>query len=810
VTTPKIFVLRSDRLGDIILSSGYLAALANSFPGHEVELWLSPDTAVCSQILHPRLTVRKLPFDRYLRDGAGVVKEWLETVRAETYEFAVIPQFTLGYPEIIALAYLDFGPRWGFLNRELSGRPEWVYREFGPPKREEAEWITHGPSVGPFLQEVDKYRALAQKQSLCDLEVEPQLSGIVQTGDADGLLVWPGSGAEIRRWPADRFAAVARSMKPVKVTVGAVPSDPNPAAELLGYLQESGVDAEICYRAPGDLQGTVQWLAGFRQVLTNDTGIAHLAAAAGAAVTAISGSHFQGRFAVAGSKSLTVFADVPCRQCGELCLFESDLYPCVADIDADSVAALLGRKEKGIHRLPTPRRFHERDLLFQQLADARRSRARIEESRLFAVDSEVQAARTLVREAERHRDEALVTCREAEKQRDQWRELCHHAESQRDAWRASYLALGRESQDLRPKNEIRREDPQGVEDNTSCVPQSALAPESVPRISIITPSFQSGQYLEETIQSVVNQEYPNFEHIVVDGGSTDETLAILKRYPHVRWISEPDSGQAHAINKGLLMSTGEIIAYLNADDIYRPAAFLEVAGFFSQNPSARIVVGDCDYIDEKSNTIGRLNAKYERLEDLIRYWGWDRWFCIPQQSVFWRRDLLAEAGLFDISLQMVMDYEMWLRIASLTQIHVLKRTLAAFRLTPESKTCGSTHLMYYEEFKTSRKYWKRLRLKQRIGVSIEARRHLSGKLLDVAEHFSLNDLRPGTIGPLLWGAARHWPLSAIYPRFLCTAGEVIARPALLRRLVKTGHRRYLGLKWKMGQSWSAKAKESRS
>src|SRR5271157_2625318 len=103
----RILVLRSDRLGDVVLSSGYLALLAESFPEHEIELWLAPDTAVCSQILDQRITVRELPFDRYLRSGFDEAITWVESMRRENYEFTVVPQFTLGFAEIIALGYLD-------------------------------------------------------------------------------------------------------------------------------------------------------------------------------------------------------------------------------------------------------------------------------------------------------------------------------------------------------------------------------------------------------------------------------------------------------------------------------------------------------------------------------------------------------------------------------------------------------------------------------------------------------------------------------------------------------------------------------
>ena len=116
-----------------------------------------------------------------------------------------------------------------------------------------------------------------------------------------------------------------------------------------------------------------------------------------------------------------------------------------------------------------------------------------------------------------------------------------------------------------------------------------LIPEKL-KISVITPSFNSGEYLEDAIQSVLIQQYPSFEHIVVDGGSTDGTMDILRKYNHITWISEPDKGQSDAMNKGFKMSTGDIIVYLNADDYFLPGAFNRVIPYF--DAGAEFVVGN--------------------------------------------------------------------------------------------------------------------------------------------------------------------------------------------------------------------------
>ena len=174
-------------------------------------------------------------------------------------------------------------------------------------------------------------------------------------------------------------------------------------------------------------------------------------------------------------------------------------------------------------------------------------------------------------------------------------------------------------------------------------------------ISVITPSFQQGRFIERTIQSVLNQEGNDFEHFVVDGGSSDETLNILKKYEHcLTWISESDDGQAHAIDKGLAMSTGEIIAWINSDDIYYPHAFKQISSLFEANPDIAVVYGQADWIDEADEIIASYPTRSWDYNQLTR----ECYLCQP--AVFFRRSLVDRLGGLNPSLQYCMDYELWL------------------------------------------------------------------------------------------------------------------------------------------------------
>jgi hypothetical protein len=323
----------------------------------------------------------------------------------------------------------------------------------------------------------------------------------------------------------------------------------------------------------------------------------------------------------------------------------------------------------------------------------------------------------------------------------------------------------------------------------------------LPRIAIVTPSFNQGRYIEETIVSVLYQDYPNFEHVVMDGGSTDSTVAVLGKYPHLRWRSEPDEGQTHAINKGLLATTGEIVAYLNSDDVYRGGTFHAVARIFRTEPDVQIIVGNCDIIDENSTVKAHLRARAADLPALLQYWEWDRLHCIPQQSVFFRRSLLATVGLFDQRFHMVMDYQYWLRVlAAGHSFRVIDQTLAAFRIVPTTKTGGRADEMYFEEYEASGEFRRRLPWPQRWRLAFGARRQVSRKMLDLAEHFLLSTPQGRRPLHFLWQSARFDPRTIFSRRYLYTlAGAIVKGPNSLSARVAAAHRAHLQRQWEKRQ-----------
>jgi glycosyltransferase involved in cell wall biosynthesis len=202
-----------------------------------------------------------------------------------------------------------------------------------------------------------------------------------------------------------------------------------------------------------------------------------------------------------------------------------------------------------------------------------------------------------------------------------------------------------------------------------------------PLVSIITPSFNQASYLEQTLRSVLEQDYPRIEYTVIDGASTDGSVEIIKKYVVrlAHWISEKDSGQAEAINKGLVRATGEIIAWLNSDDYYLPGAISAAVKVFEENRDVVMVYGDMLAVDENGQTINTLKYKQLSLEDLLCFQ------IIGQPSVFFRREVYEVIGGLDTTFHFLLDHQYWIRIAQQGKTLHVDQTWAAARYHAKAK-----------------------------------------------------------------------------------------------------------------------------
>ena len=228
--------------------------------------------------------------------------------------------------------------------------------------------------------------------------------------------------------------------------------------------------------------------------------------------------------------------------------------------------------------------------------------------------------------------------------------------------------------------------------------------EKWPSISIVTPSFNQGKYVGSMIESVLSQDYPNLQHIVIDGGSTDGTLEILSRYPHLKVISESDHGQAEAINKGFRLATGEIWGFLNSDDTLLPGALKRVAQEIDPRNGRHIVMGRCRFIDEYGRFTGIEHPTYfKNHRRVLEIW---KGHMLPQPAIFWTPEVWTACGSMDEGLKFTLDYDLFCRFSQKYRFYPIDAVLATYRLHSESKTEQWTEMQRLEDgIRISRRYW---------------------------------------------------------------------------------------------------------
>lgn len=200
------------------------------------------------------------------------------------------------------------------------------------------------------------------------------------------------------------------------------------------------------------------------------------------------------------------------------------------------------------------------------------------------------------------------------------------------------------------------------------------------KFSIITPSYAQGQYVRQNIKSVLEQDWANLEHIVVDGGSQDDTVDVLRSYPHLKWVSEKDEGQADALNKGLCMATGDIVGWINSDDYYLAGALKKVAQVFA-DPAVQWVIGDIGLFDEANGEFVAMQSPAVSWETLQRNPD-----IVRQQGTFFRREFLQQVGGWNKEFFMVMDFDLWVRLAKRSKPVMLHEQLAVFRIQKDQKS----------------------------------------------------------------------------------------------------------------------------
>jgi glycosyltransferase involved in cell wall biosynthesis len=228
----------------------------------------------------------------------------------------------------------------------------------------------------------------------------------------------------------------------------------------------------------------------------------------------------------------------------------------------------------------------------------------------------------------------------------------------------------------------------------------------LPSISIITPTKNQAEFLEQTIESILAQNYPNLEFLILDGGSRDGTIEILRKYEKfLFWRSENNKGQVDAINKGLKTVKGEVVAYINSDDWIFPGTLLRIGEFFLENPKVKIVTGKCLNVDTNRKPIRSFITLYKNFllrhqkPGLLKICNY-----ISQPATFWKKELHDSIGFFNPDYQYAMDYDFWLRVNQIEKIHFIETYFANFRVYPTSITSSNSRAQFIEEYQIAGKY----------------------------------------------------------------------------------------------------------
>jgi glycosyltransferase involved in cell wall biosynthesis len=211
------------------------------------------------------------------------------------------------------------------------------------------------------------------------------------------------------------------------------------------------------------------------------------------------------------------------------------------------------------------------------------------------------------------------------------------------------------------------------------------------KISIITPSYNQGEFIEKNILSILNQNYTDFEHIIIDGGSNDNTLDILKKYTHLTWISEKDEGQADALNKGLKLANGEIIGWLNSDDYYLNNTFISISNIFDTNNNEWLI-GNIQSYFTKNDKFTKLYSPTVTFNNLLLNPD-----IVRQQATFFRKSFLKKIGGWQKKYYMIMDYDLWIRASKVSTPKMVNDFYAVFVHHPNQKTDPKNHIIQTKE-----------------------------------------------------------------------------------------------------------------
>lgn len=277
-----------------------------------------------------------------------------------------------------------------------------------------------------------------------------------------------------------------------------------------------------------------------------------------------------------------------------------------------------------------------------------------------------------------------------------------------------------------------------------------------PRISIITPGLNQVQFIEETIRSVLLQGYPDLEYIIIDGGSSDGSIETIRKYEKwlTYWISEPDCGQSHALKKGFSKTTGDVLGWLNADDIYIENSFSKICNAYQMNRE-NIIAGNVVNFEEETNKGVIVRQSNITLENMVKFW--ERKHSWHQPGIFFPRVIYEKVGGIDETLHFFMDHDLFCRLLQFCKVFYIEDNVASFRLHGGSKTCSIGDDMLHELGTVSKRYWP---LIDSINV-VEANKHIGEMYAwSILDHFHRRQIMRSL--RILQKAIRFYPKEVMY------------------------------------------------
>jgi len=293
----------------------------------------------------------------------------------------------------------------------------------------------------------------------------------------------------------------------------------------------------------------------------------------------------------------------------------------------------------------------------------------------------------------------------------------------------------------------------------------------MPYFSVVTPSYNQGPHIEACLRCVLDQNDPDFEHIVVDNCSTDETPQVLARYPQLKLIVEKDRGQSDAINKGFRAAAGEIICWLNSDDAYPEGTFQRLREAFA-DPAVDVVFGDVLQVAYDGSADQRSPARFDRREDLVRWWSSEA--RLHQPAIFFRRSVYEKIGPLREDLHFAMDYEYWWRMSEAHQFHYRPEVLAIQHRQPDSKTIRSWHRVYEDRERIFAPFYHLIDQGNRSALLAEKRESMAHRHL--SEAFASAPISPSAAWASFRRAWKESPRRALHPSSL----------GIFRRMLTTG------------------------